>query len=134
MLRIEIRCSLMLLALFVVSMLGSMSHADIDATFSLFAFYALLTHPQYNSIREVLLVLTILSVLMVFSDFWVLYLLYESQIGVANKFFGYTWTCIEIILKLVLIVFLLMWRNHVAETDSRRAERLSGSDIVKDRI
>lgn len=134
MLRIEIRCSLMLLALFVVSMLGSMSHADIDATFSLFAFYALLTHPQYNSIREVLLVLTILSVLMVFSDFWVLYLLYESQIGVANKFFGYMWTCIEIILKLVLIVFLLMWRNHVAEEDGRRAERLRGGDIVKDRI
>jgi len=51
MLRIEVNCSLILLAIFIVSMLGSLSHADINCVYALFAFYALTTHPQYNSIR-----------------------------------------------------------------------------------
>ena len=51
MLRIEVNCTLLLLALFLVSMLGSLTHADINAVYALFAFYALVTHLQYNSIR-----------------------------------------------------------------------------------
>jgi len=51
MIRIEVYCMLILLADFIISMLGSLSHADIDSTYALFAFYALLTHRQYNSIR-----------------------------------------------------------------------------------
>ena len=51
MIRIEVYCILILLSNFVISMLASLSHADIDTTYSLFAFYALLTHRHYNSIR-----------------------------------------------------------------------------------
>ena len=51
MLRIEVHCTLLLLGLVLLSMLGSLSHGDIDVPYSLFSFYVLLTHPQYNSIR-----------------------------------------------------------------------------------
>ena len=51
MLRIEVHCSLILLSLFIVSMAGSLTHADLNSVFSLFALFALYTYPQYNSIR-----------------------------------------------------------------------------------
>jgi hypothetical protein len=120
MLKIEVRCSLLLLSIFVVSMLGSLSHADLDATYSLFAFFALLTHPQYNSIREVLLILIVITALVILSDFWVMSLLGNEAIGGWNRFFGYVWTVVEIVLKLVLIVFLVMWRSHIEEADANR--------------
>lgn len=85
---------LLLLLLFVVSMFGSLSHADIDTTFSLFGFYALLTYKQYNSIREVLVILMVTSLLILISDFWVLGLLQHEATGSVNKFFGYFLTVI----------------------------------------
>lgn len=88
MLRIEIQCSLLLLTVFIVSMLGSLSHADLDSAYSLFAFFALITHPQYNSIREVLLILMVVSVLVIISDFWVFAIFRSEQTGGTNKFFG----------------------------------------------
>lgn len=111
---------MLLLSIFVVSMLGSLSHADIDATYSLFAFFALLTHPQYNSIREVLLILIVITALVILSDFWVMSLLSNEAIGGWNRFFGYVWTVVEIVLKLVLIVFLVMWRSYIEEADASR--------------
>ena len=75
MLRIEVNCSLILLGIFIVSMLGSLTHADINAVYALFAFYALTTHPQYNSIREVVVILIAVSVVVLLADIWVVGLL-----------------------------------------------------------
>jgi uncharacterized membrane protein len=106
-------------------MLASLSHADLDSTYSLFAFFALLTHPQYNSIREVLLILIAVTVLVILSDFWVIGLLGSEEIGGGNRFFGYLWTVVEILLKIWLIVMLSLWRSHINEEDSKKARRQS---------
>ena len=76
MLRIEVNCSLVLLAIFIFSMLGSLTHADLNSVYSLFAFYALLTHPQYNSIREVIVILIAVSALVFLADLWAILLLH----------------------------------------------------------
>jgi Ca2+/Na+ antiporter len=122
MIKIEVYCSLVLLSLFVVSMLGSLSHADIDATYSLFAFYALLTYRQYNSIREVLVVVMGATGLVLVSDFWVMGLMQFEATSGANRFFGYVWTGLEICLKIALLVMLVSWRVHISEEDAKTAQ------------
>jgi hypothetical protein len=120
MLKIEVNCSLILLAIFVVSMLGSLTHADPNSVYALFAFYALLTHPQYNSIREVLLILMLVTLLVFLADIWALVLLAIEPIGGTNRVLGYVWTAIEMGLKIALMVFLIMWRKHIQEEDLRK--------------
>ena len=102
MIRIEVYCMLALLADFVVSMLASLSHADIDSVYSLFAFYALLTHRHYNSIREILIILITVTVFILISDFWVLANMQYQRTSSFNKTFGYICTAIEICLKIGL--------------------------------
>ena len=111
---------LALLSNFIVSMLASLSHADIDSTYSLFAFYALLTHRQYNSIREVLIILIVITALVIVSDFWVLGLMQFERTSGGNKFFGCVWTVVEIGLKIGLEVMLVSWKKHISDADSKR--------------
>ena len=91
MLRIEVNCSLLLLGIFVVSMLGSLTHADLNSVYSLFALYALLTHPQYNSIREVLVIVMAVTALVFVSDIWVMALLGSEPMTGGQLVFGYIW-------------------------------------------
>ena len=102
MIRIEVYCMLVLLTDFVISMLASLSHADIDSTYSLFSFYALLTHRHYNSIREVLVILIAITGLVILSDIWVLGIIPHEKTSDGNKVFGCIWTVIEICLKIGL--------------------------------
>ena len=89
MLKIEVICSLLLLSNFIVSMFGSLTYADINCVYSLFAFYAIYTHPQYNSIREVLIILMIVTVIILLSDIWAIALLTRQPIPPTSKVFGF---------------------------------------------
>ena len=44
-----------------------------------------------------------------------------------NKFFGYLWTVIEILLKIGLEVMMVSWRRHISEADSKRPAREKGT-------
>lgn len=68
-------CSLILLGIFIISMLSSCSRSDINSTYSLFSYFALLTHRQYNSLKSIILILTIASLLIIGSDIWAFVLL-----------------------------------------------------------
>ena len=102
-------------------MLGSLTHADINAVYSLFAFYALYTHPQYNSIREVLVILMMVTVVVMLSDMWALALLTKQPITQPSRILGFVWVGLEIGLKVVLIMYLGIWRKHIAEEDDRKS-------------
>ena len=91
MLKIEVYCSYLLMLNFIVSMLGSLTYADINCVYSLFAFYAIYTHPQYNSIREVLIVLMIVTLIILLSDIWALALLTKQPIPPTSRIFGFIW-------------------------------------------
>ena len=120
MLRIEVNCTLLLLALFLVSMLGSLTHADINAVYALFAFYALVTHPQYNSIRQIVVILIAVSVVVLLADVWTLALLGSEGISAAMRGLAYVWTVLEMGLKIWLIVLLALWKKHLADEDAKR--------------
>jgi hypothetical protein len=56
-------------------MLGSLSHSDINSSYSLFSYFALISHRQYNSLQEILVILIVVTLLIVGSDIWALALL-----------------------------------------------------------
>ena len=134
MLRIEITITLLLLLLFIISMLASMSHADIDCTYSLFSLYALLSHPQYNHLREMLVILIVVSVLVILSDVWVLGLMHLEMVGGGNRFFGVVWIVVEIGIKIALIVLMVMWRSYIVEIDQKKEDLIKLEKLIADLI
>lgn len=119
MLKIEVYCSLILLAIFIVSMLSSCSRSDINSTYSLFSYYALLTHRQYNSLKGIIIILVVTSLLILGADIWAISLLSFEEISKANRILGYVWIVIEIGLKISLIVLLLVWKKHNSELEEQ---------------
>ena len=81
MLKIEVNCCLILMATFIVSMGGSLTHADVNSVYALFAIFAIFTHVQYNSIREVLIILIGVSIVVLLSDMWALVILGRQPLG-----------------------------------------------------
>jgi hypothetical protein len=96
-------------------MLGSLTHADINCAYSLFAYFALHTHRQNNSLKEMLAIIIVATILIAGSDVWSIYLLQFEEIGEAMRALGYVWMILEIALKLVLLVMLIMWKTHKSE-------------------
>jgi hypothetical protein len=115
MLKIEVYCSLILLIIFIFSMLSSNSRSDINSTYSLFSYYALLTHRQYRSIKGIIVILIICTILVIGSDIWAFSLLNFEEIGQGKRITGYIWIIIEIILKIVFIVMLALWISYSAK-------------------
>jgi len=95
--------------------MGSLSHADINCSYSLFAYFSLHTHRQNNSLKEILIILMIVTILIAGSDVWSIYLLQFEEIGGAMKVLGYVWIILEIVLKVVFLGMLIMWKVHKSE-------------------
>lgn len=93
-------------------MLGSLSHSDINSSYSLFSYFALISHRQYNSLQEILVILIVVTLLIVGSDIWALALLQYEEIGEFNRIFGYVWIVGELALKLVLLGNLIVWKLY----------------------
>ena len=99
---------------------GSLTHADVNCVFSLFAFFAIYTHVQYNSIREVLVILVAVSIVVLLSDLWALVILGRQPLGEGSKILGYIFVALEVGLKILLIIYLGIWRQHIAEEDDKK--------------
>ena len=60
-----------------------------------------------------------MTVLVILTDIWSLVLLGKGQLNQTAKVFGYIWIGIEIGLKVVLIILMGMWRQHIFDNDDK---------------
>ena len=123
MLRIEIYTTLLLLVLFILSMLGSLSHSDINTAFSLFAYYVILSNRQSTALKDMLLLLMVGGAIVLVSDVWVLFLISHQKISGTARVFGYVWVVGEVGVKIGLLVMLGMWRGYKGEELSKYKKR-----------
>lgn len=130
MLKIEVYCSIVLLSIFIVSMLSSCCRSDINSTYSLFSYFSLLTHRQYNSLKSIIFILIVVSLLIIGSDIWAFCLLQYENIGGGNKILGYIWITIEIALKIVLIVMLSVWAHHNSKVEEDKNRQSNDNSLI----
>jgi hypothetical protein len=109
-------------------MLSSCTRSDINSTYALFSYYALLTHRQNNSLRGVQVILIIVSTLVILADIWAIALLKEEQVSDGNRVFGYIWIILEIGLKAALVIMLSLWLKHTSQADQEGKGRSWAGD------
>ena len=70
MLHMENYCQLILLLLFVVSLVGSLTRSDYNSVYSLLSYAYLATYKGKNSLSETLLNMIIITIVVTLSDIW----------------------------------------------------------------
>jgi len=69
-LHMENYCELLLLLIFAVSMLGSLTRSDANSTYALFTYILLASYRFKISLKEILTLLIIVTIIMTLSDGW----------------------------------------------------------------
>jgi hypothetical protein len=118
MLSMEYNTEMVLVAIFVVSMLGSIERSDINSTYSLFSYMFLASYRYKTSLDQILNILLIVTLFVLLSDIWAFYIMTLEPISVVGHLFAYGIIIAEFGLKLFLLIMISCWRFSKTKTES----------------
>jgi hypothetical protein len=116
MLSMEYNTEMVLVAIFVVSMLGSIERSDINSTYSLFSYMFLASYRYKTSLDQILNILLIVTLFILLSDIWAFYIMTLEPISVIGRLFAYGIIIAEFGLKIFLLIMISCWRFSKTKT------------------